>query len=272
MITVSDLNTVYINGEAFKGVGYGGYRTANTITYIEQPTRAITGEIVIDDYDSFIVPRFEVTFSYMKPADYYRLKSLLLMSKRLQVNYYDLDMQQRVTWDMYAEPAELQDFFNRGTNIYAVQNYKLSFIGLLSNMPTMSITYNMGAYATLKTINVYSISTTYSTGNIVKSSSVAPIKYYKYINTTSASGISLDDADYWQLLDSTIMETQQIIWGNSLRVVGYNDIITYYSFENPTYQPSYFSTNADGSGYNFGFGQSVNVLKNITLYLQYAAG
>lgn len=262
------LDTIVVDGEIFDKIGYEMLETANSMTYVESPSRANSGAMYIEEMDSFIVPQCKVGFKLIDTERYIALKRLLLERKEHVVNYFDVDFGERVTHKMYVEADSLKKFFSRGSRVIGVQNYSVNFIGLNTDDEQYSVQYNANG-GTEVTINEYNASTTYSEGDIVRLSDT----YYRYINKEPSAGKTPDsdeNAAYWQLIDiSVFSETQTVAWGEPVMVEDCEGI-----FAPPAGKNSFLhyanKVNADGSmadgAWTYFPGQSLSVFRDTTLY------
>ena len=133
------LEPIIINGERFDG--YSDFYCINTKTYVEEPSRTLDGSIPnINDYDTFIVPRVQISFKYMTIQDFRRLLKAITPNE-FNVSYYDYETDNYVTYKMYCEPREMAKIFNKGYEILAVTEQKVSLIGTLNDMEYLTIMY-----------------------------------------------------------------------------------------------------------------------------------
>lgn len=130
---MENMDTIWVDGEAFKGIGYQGLVTINTKTYVESPKRAVDGSIPnINDHDTFIVPRAKVNFKLFSIEDYRRLCRIVASKNEFVVKYYDKEVDDFVEHNMYCEPEEMKKMWNVGTRVIGVLDYEISFIGTLN--------------------------------------------------------------------------------------------------------------------------------------------
>lgn len=133
------LEPIIINGEAFEG--YSSFQCINTKTYIQEPVRTENGSIPnINDYVTFIVPRVQVSFDYMKISDFRRFLKAITPNE-FDVQYYDYELGKKVTRKMYIEPREMSKIFNKGYEVLAVTGEKISLIGTLNEEEDLTIEY-----------------------------------------------------------------------------------------------------------------------------------
>lgn len=134
------LQPVIINGESF--FGYSNVMNINTKTYVEEPSRTIDGSIPnINDYDTFVVPRFKITFKYMDIKEYRRLLKAVSGANEFDVTYYDVTIDKIVTHKMYCEPLEMNNLLNRGYKLLGMTDISISLIGTLNNILPIKIKY-----------------------------------------------------------------------------------------------------------------------------------
>jgi hypothetical protein len=246
-IEVKDIASIYIGGEKFSGIAYQGLLTVNSKTYVDEPTRANDGSMPnIDDHDTFVVPRCKVNFRFFNIKDYQRLCRVINSANQFPVSYFDSQFGEFRTYMMYAEPEEMTKLYNVGTYVIGKLDFEISFIGTLNNLEKFNVKY-ITTGLTPRTINAYSESTTYSLDNIVSSvDSENNIKYFKYINETSASGKSLTNTEYWQQIYKKIDKVENIAWGNSIKILNYSDLTDFYII--PSGKTITWNTLADGTG------------------------
>ena len=206
-INVPNLDTFTIGGETFHGIAYQGLFNTNTKTYVEEPTRTNDGSMPdIDDHDTFIVPRVEITFKYFSIYDYQRFCRAILSSNQFPVTYWDKQFGTFVTHYMYMEPEELNTFYNQGTKVLGLLDYTVSLIGTLNNREQYTFWYrpmyreNGVLTALTAKTTAYSATTTYEQGSIVYWNS----NYYKaiYYNNTF-TGIAPPNMTYWRAITPT---------------------------------------------------------------------
>lgn len=265
---VEDLDKIWVNGQEFTGMAYQGLLTVNTKTYVEEPTRANDGSIPnINDYDTFVVPRCKVNFKFFEIDDYRRLCDAI-QSNEFTVKYYDKQFNKFVVHKMYCEPEEMFKLYNVGTDVFGLLDYEVSFIGTLNDLTEHSVSYiAIDGSNNLSNISFsdYSETTIYSKGNMVKYETEETTQYYEYINSSSGSGHDVNDTDYWKLIDSTILETEKINWGNSIVVKTSADLLKFYNAPSGK-QFVAWNTKPDGTGSTYYPNQSLNVFEDITLY------
>ena len=193
---INKLDTVWINGEEFKGIGYNGLLTVNTKTYVSEPTRANDGSMPnIADHETFIVPRCKINFKYMNIDDYRRLCNAILPNEFL-VKYYDKDFGDFVEHRMYCEPQEMTKIYNVGTSVIGVLDYEVSLIGTLNAIKECSIRYDENG-GTVAKFKAWTNTTTYTLGDRTKYGE----DYYEakyYIN--SFSGQPTLNSSYWRAI------------------------------------------------------------------------
>ena len=143
---VNDLDSVWIGGQKFTGIGYQGLISVNTVTYVESPTRSSGGSIDnINDYETFVVPRVSLTFPMISIEDYQRLCRVVNISNEFPVTYWDKEIGDFVTHNMYCEPEEMKKLFNIGFRVVGVLDFKISFIGTLNNLKECSVSFFMNS-------------------------------------------------------------------------------------------------------------------------------
>lgn len=265
---VAELGKIWINGQEFSGMAYQGLLTVNTKTYVEEPVRANDGSIPnINDYETFIVPRCKVNFKYFDIYDYRRLCDAV-QSNEFTVKYYDKQFNKFVVHKMYCEPEEMTKLYNVGKDVFGVLDYEVSFIGTLNDLSKHSVNY-VAVDGTNKlsdvAYNTYSESETYSKGDQVKYVTENTTQYYEYINNESASGKDVNNTDYWKLIDSSILTTEEISWGNSIVVKTSADLLKFFIAPIGKHF-SAWNTKSDGTGSTYYPNQSMNIFENITLY------
>lgn len=265
---VEDLDKIWVNGQEFTGMAYQGLLTVNTKTYVEEPTRANDGSIPnINDYDTFIVPRCKVNFKFFDIDDYRRLCDAI-QSNEFNVKYYDKQFNRFVVHKMYCEPEEMFKLYNVGTDVFGLLDYEISFIGTLNDLTIHTVKYaavDGSTNLTPKSFVIYSETAVYSKGDKVKYEGEDISGYYEYINDSSGSGHSVDDANYWRPIDKTILDSESINWGNSIVVKTSGNLLDFYQAPSGK-QFVAWNTKYDGSGSTYYPNQSLNVFEDLTLY------
>lgn len=249
-IEEKDLASIYIGGEKFSGIAYQGLLTVNTKTYVDEPTRANDGSMPnIDEHDTFVVPRCKVNFKFFNIKDYQRLCRVVNSANQFPVSYFDSQFGEFRTYMMYAEPEEMTRLYNVGTYVIGKLDFEISFIGTLNNLEKFKVKYITDGL-TPRVFNSYNSSTTYSQDIIVTSTDAEGNEtYFKYINTTSASGKPLTDTEYWKQIYKKIDKTENISWGHSLQTLKYSDLTDFYVI--PTGKAfEGWNTIKDGTGLN----------------------
>lgn len=265
-ITDSNLGKITINGEDFTGIGYQGLMTVNTKTYVEEPVRSNDGSIPnIDDYDTFIVPRCKVNFKYFNINDYMRLCRVLNSANQFPVTFFDKQFGERRTYMMYCEPEEMTKIYNCSTSILGVLDYEVSFIGTLNALDTYSVSFNANGL-TAKTISVYDSSTTYSYGDLVKSS-YESTDCYQCINEDGATNKALSNTSYWKFIANPFISSQTTAWGNSIKTLPADVLTIFYNIPNNKVFKCW-NTKSDGTGYNAKPNSNWTVFENVTFYAQ----
>lgn len=265
-ITNANIGKIYINGEEFTGIGYQGLLTVNTKTYVTEPTRGNDGSISnINDHDTFIVPRCKVNFKFFNIQDYMRLCQVVNSGNEFPVSYFDKQFGKFVTHMMYCEPEEMYKMFNVSTSVIGVLDYEISFIGTLNDLQSYEVKYITSGF-TARTYNEYSSATTNSLNDIVKSTDEQEnVYYYKYINATSESGKPLTNTEYWKQIYKTIDDTNNVKWGNSIKVLTATDLSDWYVI--PTgKQFLYWNTKADGTGYRMLPNANFTIFESMDIY------
>lgn len=163
---MENMDSIWIGGEEFTGIGYQGLLTVNTKTYVQTPTRANDGSIPnINDHDTFIVPRAKVNFKLFSIEDYQRLCRIITGSNEFTVKYYDKQIGDFVTHNMYCEPLEMHKMFNVGTRVIGVLDYEISFIGTLNGLNEYTVIYYLNSSSTdSSTLSVSTCKWGYSMG------------------------------------------------------------------------------------------------------------
>lgn len=142
MFKKENIDSIWIWNEEFKGIGYQGLLTTNTKNYVDSPTRMNDGSMPnLPDHDSFIVPRAKVNFKKFSIEDYQRLCRVINQANEFPVTYFDKQVGDFVTHNMYCEPEQMTRLFNVGTKIIGVLNYEISFIGTLNNLKSYTIAF-----------------------------------------------------------------------------------------------------------------------------------
>lgn len=141
------LQPIVINGESF--FGYSSYACINTKTYVEEPSRTIDGSIPnLIDHDTFIVPQVDISFSYMTMHDFRRFLKAITPNE-FNVTYYDFEIDKSVTYKMYCKTREMSKIFNKGFEILAVTDQKISLVATLNDLEYLKLRY----YDNVKSIN-----------------------------------------------------------------------------------------------------------------------
>lgn len=134
-VRLSKMNYFRLDNVEFKGlIGYKMLKTTNQLNYSVSPGRQTDGSMKnINDYQAFIIPKVEIGFNLIDIQEYWTLRDILMSKRTFQVTYYDNDLGDTITHEMYAEPDDLKDFTNIGADILGVQNFKVAFVGTLNN-------------------------------------------------------------------------------------------------------------------------------------------
>lgn len=265
-----DLDTIVVDGELFKHIGYDMLKTANVMTYVESPSRSNSGAMYIEEMDSFIVPQCEVGFKLMKTEQFSAFRRLLLERKEHVVNYYDVDFGDRVTHRMYVEPDSLKGFFARGTKVIGVQNYTVTFIGLNTDDEVYTVSYDPNGGSEVDVPN-YRSNKQYYTGDVVIKGGV----YYRCVKTPSSAIEDPDPTDpkyasYWEQVDASVFYSDTTVeWGNSIMV---EDCEGIYAPPKGKSSFLYYVNKIDENGeaavgaWRYYPDQSLSVFRNTTLF------
>lgn len=132
-IYVEDINKVYITGagyinHAFTGVG------VDTIGYSEvvwkaNLTRSNSFQLSnIDDVEIGQVPQLHLTFPYMNIDDFIIIQKML-KERHLIINYFDVDLGQRVTHEMAVTKNERKKVYAYKKYITGITDFSINFVG-----------------------------------------------------------------------------------------------------------------------------------------------
>ena len=133
------LSSVIINGEEF--IGYSSFKCVNTKTYVTEPTRTYDGSIPnINEYETFVVPRLEMSFDFMTIQDFRRFLKAIAPNE-FPVTYYDYELDKIVTYNMYIEPRDMSTIYNKGLEVLGITGQKISLIATLNNINYITINY-----------------------------------------------------------------------------------------------------------------------------------
>ena len=133
------LRSVIINGEEF--IGYSSFKCVNTKTYVTEPERTYDGSIPnINAYDTFIVPRLEISFEFMTIQDFRRFLKATSPNE-FPVTYYDYEIDKVVTYNMYIQPRDMATIHNNGLEILGITGQTISLIATLNNVDYININY-----------------------------------------------------------------------------------------------------------------------------------
>lgn len=263
-IEVKDIASIYIGGEKFSGIAYQGLLTVNTKTYVDEPTRANDGSMPnIDEHDTFVVPRCKVNFKFFNIQDYQRLCRVVNSANQFPVSYFDSQFGEFRTYMMYAEPEEMTKLYNVGTYVIGKLDFEISFIGTLNNLDKFNVRY-VTEGLTERVINAYSDTTTYSQGDVVSYVDGETTKYYKYKNETSGSGKPVTNVDYWTEIYKKIDKVENIVWGNSIKILNYSDLTDFYVI--PSGKSITWNTIKDGTGLTILPGARWSVFEETNIY------
>ena len=131
------------------GYEIGGYLTYTALdakSYLEEPTRSLTGVIEnLNAYPTFLTPQVTIEFKYMK-LETYRLIIKLIQSRNEHiVQYYDIVQDKMVKKKMYFKPEELPTIFQRRLEILAITDYKVELVGTNAELDLLSIIYHFNS-------------------------------------------------------------------------------------------------------------------------------
>lgn len=251
------LGTITIDGVVFKSIGYGMLKSANVMSYKDEPTRADDFTMAdINTYTRRIVPEVSIGFKLISATEFVKLKTLLNKKVEHIVEYYDNDFGYYVTHRMYVQPAELQDFFSRGQSVIGVQNYTITLVGTMNDEPNFTITYNVEDLVK-GNVKDYDINTKFAYEDIA----LGGDGYYQSVASNNISN-SLADTEYWVKLDVPKDTLEQSCdWGNVITI----PYITAYKIFKPKGVMDFNGWKGqDGIVYNEG--DVINIFENITFY------
>lgn len=206
-IEVADLDSFWVDGEKFSGVAYQGFASVNTKTYVKEPKRSNDGSMPdIDEHDTFLVPRLDITFKYFNLRDYQRFCRAIQSANSYDVRYWDKDYGTWVTHNMYLEPAELTKVYNVRTRVLGVLDYSIKFIGTLNSRESYTLMYSPeymiagSGYTLSQNTTAYTLGKTYKKGDTVYWNN----NYYEAIfYQDTFSGKAPTNTQYWETKTNT---------------------------------------------------------------------
>ena len=131
-IRENELNAVYITGGGFINKKFTGLSRDsmgwNEVVWGANLTRSNTFSLEnIDDVDIGQVPQCTLVFKYMSIETFIEIQALL-KERHLIVNYFDMDLGQRVTHEMAITGNERKKFYSRGNALMGVQDLTIKLV------------------------------------------------------------------------------------------------------------------------------------------------
>lgn len=110
---------------------YNGYSCENVLTYTQEPSRDLSGFLHNEDIQKFYIPTATFSFSYVN-ADVYSKLIQILNTEKFYVQYYDYEIMQDVTRDMYMTQHSLASFHNVGADLKGFIDLEITFVSRVS--------------------------------------------------------------------------------------------------------------------------------------------
>lgn len=143
-IKIEDLDTLYIDGVAFKGISpesqLGWYETVWGANLTRSNDFQFTN---IDDVDFGRVANLQITFPIMDYQTFLQLQNLL-HQRHVMVDYFNVDLGKRVVEEMAITGNERKKIYNFGNDILGMRNVSIKLVGTNREFDTneeIEITY-----------------------------------------------------------------------------------------------------------------------------------
>jgi hypothetical protein len=138
----TQLDRIEIDGCEIQG--YFEYSFMEEKSYVEQPVRSQDGSIAdLDNITSFLTPRLIIKYNMMHIDDYRTLMTFLKSKNTFNVTCYDIDVDRRVTHEMYFAPPQMPIIYQRYLAALGVQEYSIELIGTNRRTDDMQITFSI---------------------------------------------------------------------------------------------------------------------------------
>ena len=128
-----EMNAVYITGAGFIKKRFSGYGREtmgwNETVWGGNLNRSNTFALEnIDDVEIGQVPQLTIKYNYITIDDYIILQRLL-KERHLIIEYFDIDLGQRVTHEMAITGNDRKQIITRGNKLIGMSNFTIKFVG-----------------------------------------------------------------------------------------------------------------------------------------------
>lgn len=229
----TQLDRITIDGNEFQG--YFEYSFLAEKSYHQQPIRSNDGSIDdINQYTTFLTPRLVIKYNMMDIEDYRRLMMLLRSKNEFTVSFYDLVLDKRVTHKMYFATPEMPIIYQQYLAVMGIREYTIELIGTNNGVGEVYVWLD------------YNIPEDVSWGDKTKLALQQIPKNVSDNIGAEAASYEITESEEQKSYPLNSQKTQELM-GNK------------YAFK-------YWSTKADGSGFNYIDGDAYYIYDDITLY------
>lgn len=106
---------------------YSDYTCDNKLTYTEQPSRDLAGNLYNEDIETFYIPSVTFSFSYVNEETYSELIQIT-NSKNFVIKYYDYEIMKEVIRDMYMTEYGIGSLHIVNSELKGFVEVRMSFV------------------------------------------------------------------------------------------------------------------------------------------------
>lgn len=136
----TQLDRITIDGNELGG--YYEYSYMDEKSFYDEPQRSVGG--IIDNIDSmptFLTARLIIKYNYMNIEDYRKLMRLLQSKNEFTVTCYNIELDKRVTHNMYFAPPSMPTLYQRFLQPLGITDYTVELIGTNTDYVEHQVTY-----------------------------------------------------------------------------------------------------------------------------------
>lgn len=143
-----DLDKIYINGVAFKGISRDSALGWEDFVWSQEPTRSKSFAFTnMDDIDVGLVPRCEVNFKYFNINDFMKFREAI-KQRYFQVKFFNVDTCEWMEREMYCSKSERQKLHYFNPKLVGVLDFSVNLVATNRELvyEPVTITYNANGY------------------------------------------------------------------------------------------------------------------------------
>lgn len=128
------------------GIDLGGhyeYSYMDEKSYFVEPERSADGTVDnLDSMSTFLTSRLIIKYNYMNIEDYRKLMRLLQSKNEFVVTCYNIELNKRVTHNMYFVPPSMPTLYQRYLEPLGIIDYTVELVGTNTDYNKYTVTYN----------------------------------------------------------------------------------------------------------------------------------